>query len=307
MLHVLDVARTLRRDSEIVAAELNREELIASLRERLKASAAATGDNVSEAEIDAAIRIYYENLHKYADPPLSGNLVLAHLYVRRRLIMVATTACVLFAGMAWWLFWRDNAPFSTATRERIAIARETEATQTALERFKQRLEITRSLTEDPAALEQILRISRAGAAAESTRNRDELERLTGELGVLEYRLREEYEVLIVTGPDRRSGVDRAFGDQDSGYYLIVEARTADGRILSREITSRETGERRRVTTWGEQVPKSVYGRIARDKQMDGAVDERLFAVKRPGRLNEELRLSGEDGQPLNRGGQIFDW
>lgn len=325
MLHVLDVARTLRRDSEIVQSELNKEELLATLKERLLAAAAAAGDTVTDAEVDEAIRIYFQNLHKYSDPPRSWRVFLAHLYVRRTLLAASAALCLLLVLGVWRLFLAEGAPFSAAARQRQEAARQ-EAAQAAAKRqaadeaarresalhtarqtCTDRAAVLRSLTEEPAAVENIGRLEREAEAAFAARQTSQLERISQDLSTLEARLREEYEVLVVTGPGRRSGVERAFDDKSSGYYLIVEAHTSDGRVLPRDITSRETGQTRRVTAWGEQVPRGVYERIAADKGADGAVDERLFAVKRTGWLDEEVRLAGVDGRPLARGGRITDW
>ncbi len=105
MLHVLDVARTLRRDSEIVDAELNHDQLVASLKARLLAAAGEAGDRVTEAEVDTAIRIYFDNLHKYVDPPWSPRVFLAHLYIRRRMLLASAIVWGMFVLLAkWWWF-----------------------------------------------------------------------------------------------------------------------------------------------------------------------------------------------------------
>jgi hypothetical protein len=103
MLRIMDVARTLRQEREIAEEQFNREEARALLRQRLKASTEITGSQVTEAEIDAAIESYFNNLHTYRDPPWGVQVFLAHLYVRRvqvLLLLFVTTA--LAVGL--WLF-----------------------------------------------------------------------------------------------------------------------------------------------------------------------------------------------------------
>lgn len=307
MLQVLDVARTLRRDSEIVASELNKEELLASLKSRLLASAAAAGDNVTEAEVDAAIRIYFDNLHKYADPPKSFSVVLAHAYVRRRWIAIGTAFCIVVATVTWWLFWRDGAPLSSQTRQKADVAREERTVSNVEQSFHKQLTAVRSIAEDSAGFALLARLEKEGLAAASNRDVAALERVSSELAQVESNLREEYEVRIVSSPNRRSGVERGFDDRLSGFYLIVEARTGSGEVLSRRITSREDNQTRQVKAWGEQVPPAVYERIGRDKSTDGVVDEQPFAIKRRGRMDEEVLLPDTDGRPLTRQGQITEW
>lgn len=122
---------------------------------------------------------------------------------------------------------------------------------------------------------------------------------------------EVYEVRIVSGAERQSGVDRYFTDEQGtrqpAHYVIVEAVTPDGKVLPRKIRNAETGRIETVITWAERVPEAVYERIKADKQRDGVLDEVLFAVKRAGTIELEIVLPGEDGTPIPRGGQITDW
>ncbi|MCA9054615.1 MAG: hypothetical protein KDA75_12310, partial [Planctomycetaceae bacterium] len=307
MLQVLDVARALHRDQEIVDAELNKEELLATLRERLMASAVAAGDKVTQAEVDTAIRVYFENLHKYADPPMSMAVFFAHVYVRRRLIALSLGFCAIVVGLTWWLFWREGAPLSFETRRQQATQRAAQDVDRAARSFEQQMDTVRSIAAQPEAIQQLDRLSREAEAAVKNRDVAALTRITGEASSLEARLRETYEIRIVSEPDRLSGVERDFDRRLSGAYVIVEARTPDGRTVPQQITSREDGRVRQVNRWGELVPQSVYARVKRDKQDDGVVDDRLFGVKEAGWLDVQVRLIGDDGQPLPRQGQIIEW
>lgn len=307
MLHVLDVARTLRRDQEIVESELNKEKLLASLRERLLAAAAAAGDNVTEAEVDAAIAIYFDSLHQYADPPLSLSLVLAHAYVLRKQIFMGLGVAAGAILLGWLFFWSPSAPYSSESLQRRTAEQQAQAVESAIETYARRLAASRSIAEQPSAIEQLDRFSREGDAAQATRNVTELERLTSAITALESRLREAYEVRIIADSDRMSGVIRDFEDRLSGYYLVVEAHAPDGRLLPIEITNRETQQKQRVSVWGELVPEAVFERIRADKQTDGVLDETLFAVKRIGWLDLDVVLPDDDGRPLERQGQITEW
>jgi hypothetical protein len=102
MLRIMDVARTLRQEREIAEEQFNREEARQLLRQRLKASTEITGSQVTDAEIEAAIEAYFNNLHTYHDPPWGVEVFLAHVYVRRvQVLIVLIIVAVLAAG--WWL------------------------------------------------------------------------------------------------------------------------------------------------------------------------------------------------------------
>ena len=86
-----------------------------------------------------------------------------------------------------------------------------------------------------------------------------------------------------------------------------EARGKDSRVIQRKIRNQEKGRSAVVARWAERVPRDVFERLAADKKADGILNETLFAVKREGYLDEEIKLLGEDGQPITRDGQITEW
>lgn len=103
MLRIMDVARTLRQERDLANEQFNREEARALLRKRLKASTEITGSEVTEAEIDAAIESYFNNLHTYRDPPWGLQVFLAHVYVRRVQVFVGLILVALLAIGGWFL------------------------------------------------------------------------------------------------------------------------------------------------------------------------------------------------------------
>lgn len=233
MLRVMDVARTLRKERETVARQFNREQTRQVLRERMLQTSSITGEQLTEAEVDAALEQYFDNLHTFTPPPPGVSTLLAHAWVRRWRLGVLLAVVAALGVLTWWLWPRPVDP----------------------------------------------------------RN-------------------EVYEVRIVNGANQ-SGVDRYFTDEEGtrqpAYYLIVQAIAPDGEPLPRRIRNAETGQIETVTTWAERVPAAVYERIRADKQRDGVLDETLFAVKRAGTTELDVVLSGEDGSPIQRGGQITEW
>ncbi|MCA9078917.1 MAG: hypothetical protein KDA58_00100 [Planctomycetaceae bacterium] len=302
MLKIMDVARELRQDRELVQRELSHEETVARLRERLLASTSVTGESATPAEVDAAIELYFDNLHTYQDPPLSLSVLLAHLYIRRWMVGILLAGLLLVVGLSWGLFFSSKAPLSPTVR----------AEQKLTQRAAELRELEATLINLASSQETDSRIHTLAVTAQTALRggrEDEYTRLLGELTSLQNELSREYQVQIVQ--EGRSAVRRDFtddaGTRTSGYYVIVEAHAANGELISLPIQSRETGQTQSVTRWGEQVPEEVYERLKADKLADGVLDERQFARKIRGAAAWDIELKGSDEQPLQRDGQITSW
>jgi hypothetical protein len=113
---------------------------------------------------------------------------------------------------------------------------------------------------------------------------------------------QEYELRIVSRPGEPSGVWRVPEDKPGveNYYLIVEAVTPRGEILTVPVTSEEDGETRDVTKWGMRVDADIFEAVRRDKQNDGIIDNRRFGVKQRGDLLPTYLLP-------TTGGAITEW
>ena len=149
----------------------------------------------------------------------------------------------------------------------------------------------------------------ARTEAATYRDRSELsalEQLRDRLLQQESVLKDEYRLMIVTSG--QSGVD-TYGPEGqlSGHYVIVEAVDASGQPVAMRVRNAETGKYETANTWGEQVPQEVYERVKADKEADGVVDAREFAVKRRGEADVEITMPGADGATFERGRQITKW
>ncbi len=107
---------------------------------------------------------------------------------------------------------------------------------------------------------------------------ENLEAVVTRLGALAEQLSQEYAVVTTGGVWRFRDEDRSVRN----YYLIVEARGADGQLVEVEITNEENGRTETVSVWAERVPQAVYDRVGADKQDNGIVDDNDFASKRRG-------------------------
>jgi Family of unknown function (DUF6384) len=104
-LRVMDVAREMRQQRETAEEMFRRDDLRSNLREKLVRTARMSGDNdVTEAEIDAAIRQYFDSLHTYSDPESGWDSFIAHCWVWRGRIMAGAATIAAVAGSFWFLF-----------------------------------------------------------------------------------------------------------------------------------------------------------------------------------------------------------
>lgn len=318
MLRIMDVASTLRRERENAEAQLDMETARLRLRERLLATAAAAGEAVTPAEVDAAIARYFATQHVYEDPPKGWASFWAHLWVMRA---GCVALLVVFAVVTFCLSWLVGAvedssarrgtppPVATPPPSATPAAGVSGASplESAWAEFEKVATSAAAIAADDEAKSRVQGARATGQLAYDTKDDVGLKIARQTLDDLVLRLHEEFTVRIVDRPGERSGIDRYHDGKVSGYYLIVEARSADGRTLTRSITNAETRRTAKVTKWGEQVGEAVWRRIGGDKTSDGILDETLFARKERGRCDEVVVLDDGNGKPVRRGRQITEW
>ena len=103
-LRVMDVAREMRQQRETAEEMFRRDDLRSKLRDKLVRTAQMSGDNVTEVEIDAAIGQYFETLHTFHDPESAWDNFLAHCWIWRSRIFVASASLAAIAGSVWFFF-----------------------------------------------------------------------------------------------------------------------------------------------------------------------------------------------------------
>lgn len=103
-LRVMDVAREMRDQRETAEEMFVRDDLRAKLRDKLVRTARLSGDNVSEAEIEAAIAQYFESLHQYNEPEGGVKRFLAHCWIWRGRLLASAAALATVVGSYWFLF-----------------------------------------------------------------------------------------------------------------------------------------------------------------------------------------------------------
>ncbi|WP_417749409.1 DUF6384 family protein [Rosistilla oblonga] len=303
MLRVLEVARQMREDRQTAEVALRRDEVRTQIRRKLIESAKVTGEEVSDAEVDAAIEQYFDTMHVLKEPKFGFESLLAHVYVMRRRVAAGAAAVTVALAVTWYAFLSPWAPLSPTVRAERAAAVQVEQSQVLLQQIE-------SASLDPDATAEASRlmaeVQAAGAANPSaaTAAHERLNKLWGQM-------QKQYEVHIVSGASEMSAFERDFTDDQgtrlAGYYVVVETRSPEGRVLRQSIRNAETGEEQLVARWAERVSKDVYERLRDDKVSDGVLNETLFAVKRRGEIEERVQIPTRSGEMLQRKAQITNW
>jgi hypothetical protein len=154
----------------------------------------------------------------------------------------------------------------------------------------------------PAAREKADQILADGRAAIAGGNADGARQAINDLEVLRADLRREFTLRIVSRPGEPTGVWRVPQRNPAGrnYYLIVEAVSPDGRILSMPVTSEEDGRTITTSKWGVRVSEEVVMQVQQDKSDDGIVQRNRLGEKRRGYLDIDYLM------PV-LGGAITGW
>ena len=303
MLRIMDVATEMRSRRETVEKEFAIHETKRILREKLLQTTAITGERVTEAEVDAAIESYFRTLYTFREPEGSWAVVLARFYVRRgHLLIVAILAATLLMT-GWWVTRIASTRFSPAAR----LSRQMGRLETT---FNSNLARAQALAREPSVKDELNQLQQEAGVAREQQDQQTLTTLNRKLTDLINQLNVTYEVRILADPNQKSGFDRGMKEGDQwrpAYYLIVYARNELGQSVPRKIENAETHQFAVVERWAEQVPQPVYDRIKEDKKADGVLSETLFSIKERGYRNEEIRLKGTDGKPIERGAQLTDW
>lgn len=103
-LRVMDVAREMREQREKAEEMFRRDDIRSALRDKLMRTARMSGDNVTEDEIDAAIRQYMDTLHTYEDPRAGFKNFIAHCWIWRDRILFSAAGLAAAAGGLWYFF-----------------------------------------------------------------------------------------------------------------------------------------------------------------------------------------------------------
>jgi len=249
---------------------------------KLRALYLLQGIEVSDDILRQGIAAAGDGRYAFVPPKAGPALIAARLYVARKGWLPGLSVLVLVTLLAtagYWLVW---GPFQAAQLEqaRQDLAQKLPAEMDALyQTIFDETKVQQATTQAGDAR------ARGKAAAEAG-NRAGAERAIAELTTIRDTLREEYRLSLVDRP----GVKWGFwtfpqsNTDETNYYLVVEARDADGTALRLPIRDDETGLTETVALWGLRVPEAVYRTVEADKEDNGSIGSTLIGVKQFGFL-----------------------
>ena len=298
VLLAMDVVDTLRHRERVVAHELDAEGRERELIERLKEIYAAQGKDVPDRILKEGVKALEEDRFLYNPLNNSLSVRLAKLYVSRGKWMAPLFGGVAALSAIWGAYEYGVVRPAEARSEQTRLL----MTETLPSQLDSALKQVSDISEDSEVLERARAYHLAGQTATGQKNEARARDAIRNLEILAVDAAASYDVRVVYTGGRESGRARTSVDDPSvtNYYLIVEAISPTGDVLTVPIRSEETGEIQRVTMWGQRVSKSVYDRIAADKRDDRIIQDAEIGQKFAGKFSPEYSVN-------TPGGAILEW
>lgn len=293
----MDVVDTLRHQEDLVEKELGQENRDEALKARLRQLYEGQGLEVSEHILDEGIQALRESRFVYTPPPPSFARTMARLWVRRASIAkVGVVVLALAAALVGWQVWSTRSEHAARERAR------NELISVLPGELSAAVELTRKEAKAAGAQEAINTLAADGRAALAAGDATEARAAISQLAALRAKLAQQYVLRIVSRPGERTGFFRIpdVNQNSRNYYLIVEAISPDGKVLSMPILNEENGKTETVTKWGVRVPRSTFDAVRRDKQDNGIVENNRLGEKKRGALKVDYLM------PI-LGGTITKW
>ena len=298
VLLAMDVVDTLRHRERVVAHELDAEGREKELIQRLKDIYAAQGMDVPERILKEGVKALEEDRFVYKPPRNSLSIRLAKIYVSRGKWMkpLIGGAAALTAIWGTYEFGVVRPAEARAEKARLMMS------ETLPAELDQAIANVRAVSSDPEALEMANAFHLSGITATKQNDEPGARRAIEQLELLARDVAVAYEVRVVYTGGRESGRARTSIDDPSvtNYYLIVEAISPTGEVLTVPVRSEETGDVRRVTMWGQRVNREDYDRVAADKLDDRIIQNAKIGEKQAGALDPEFSVN-------TPGGAILEW
>lgn len=278
LMLAMDVVDTLRHRASVVERELGADDRDDQWIERLRSIYSAQGIEVPDHVLAEGVRALKEGRFIYRPPSPGLSLSLARLYVDRwRWGPWVLITCSLFVAV-----WLGYVLLVSGPRQRQL--RELPLQLASLEK-----QIGKSAHVE-SALADAKRIAANGQRAVLAADGESAQTSLNALHELASRLDQEYELRIVS--QGSTGVWRvpAVNSEARNYYIIVQAITPAGNVLTLPIQDEEEGKVRRVNKWGLRVDEATFQSVADDKRDDGIIQKHRFGAKRPGYLEPEYSM-----------------
>jgi hypothetical protein len=305
LMLAMDVVDTLRHQESLVSRELGEEQRDAQLLDRLRQIYRGQGIEVPDRILTEGVQALKEQRFTYEPSGPSLARTIATAWVNRARLGRRLLTLLLLLAVGWGAY-----HFGVVEPSRQRAAQEQAQAERNRAELAQRLpaaldqgheDVLRE-AQAPAARERADRILADGRAAIARGDAEGARQAINDLEILRADLRREYVLRIVSRPGEPTGVWRVPQRNPAGrnYYLIVEAVSSDGRILSLPVTSEEDGRTVTTSKWGVRVSEATAMQVQRDKNDDGIVQRNRLGEKRRGQLDVEYLM------PVS-GGAITQW
>ena len=292
LMLAMDVVDTLRHHEGIVETELGQKDRDEGLKARLRKIYEGQGLEVSDRILEEGIRSLKESRFVYTPPPPSFARTMAQLWVRRGSIgKVIGVLLALAAAVVGWQVWKWQSVRHSTEQARIEMA------NVLPRELSEAADAARREAKVAAAQEAVNRLSADGRTALSAGDAKGVNASISGLKDLRTKLLQQYVLRIVSRPGERAGIFRIpnVNRGSRNYYLIVEALTPEGKLLSVPIMNEESGKTESVTKWGVRVPQSTYDAVRKDKLDDGIIQNNRLAEKRRGSLEPDYLMPVQSG------------
>ena len=274
----MDVVDTLRNRSRLIEWELTSDAREEELKERLRKIYTAQGIEVSDKVLEEGVRALRDDRFSYQPPRESLQVKLARLYVSRarwgKMVLGGITALVAVVACYYFLV---VVPDAKVPGKLDAVYKE----------IKHTVKV-----DEAEGRKKVDELYHAAKAALASGDKGRAEQLLQSMETLSDHLQSAYTIQIVNKPNHQTGVWRVPDANSSArnYYIIVESVGPDGEPVPVPVLNEETGRTETVTTWGVRVDQDVFNRVARDKQDDGIIQDKVFGSKRNGYLNPDYSV-----------------
>ncbi len=288
----MDVVDTLRHQEKLVERELDEDARDEALKKRLRQIYESQGLEVTDAILDQGIKDLKESRFAYTPPKPGFDTFLARMWIRRAAVgAVLGVLLVVLVALVGWQAWKGNEAARAAEQLRI------ELTITLPAAVKEAGDAALAAAGDADARAEANRLIADGAVAVKAEDGDAMRAAVAKLDALRAALLQTYRLTIVSRQGEDTGVYRipALNEGTRNYYVIVEAISDSGEVLSLPIRNEENGKTETVSKWGVRVPQSTYDAVRADKLDDGIVENNILGEKKRGTLKVDYLMDVEAG------------
>ncbi len=294
----MDVVDTLRHRQDLVIRELAGGDRKANLVERLRKIYLEQGIQVPESILLEGVAALEEDRFVYQPTGSGLRRKLAEIYVTRSAWGKWVLGAIISMALVFGGYFAVYLPYQAnlAEKARIELVEKMPSQMQAL------YDTIFAETKVQSPISQARQLLERGQTASKEGNREDAEAALAGLTEIRDQLRMVYSLKVVN----RDGVQSGFwtfpeiNRDATNYYIVVEAISADGEILTIPVENQETGMVENVQMWGLRVPEFVYNSIGADKRDDGIIQRNIVGQKEFGFFDVKYTI------PVS-GGAVTRW